>query len=198
MAYPLALDINPENWKLFAKRKADPAFRSFAEKVFQRDQHTCQYCDFVCEQYLEVVNLDGDYHNNKLANMVTACPVCYQCHFIEIAGKTVSGGGILIYYPEISQNQLNGLCNVLFCSIVGKTNYERYAAMIYRDFKIACKIVEQKFGKGSSNPSDFTKVLLEAGYTVSDIKSKYINGLRLLPSLKGFYSIFEEIMQDSN
>ena len=56
---------------------------------------------------MEVINLDGNYKNNKVTNMVLACPLCAQCFFLEMIGKVANTGAILIYLPEISQEDLN-------------------------------------------------------------------------------------------
>src|ERR1700694_1589950 len=121
--HPIELKIQPNAWQLFATRKADPAFQGFSKKVFERDNYTCQFCGFQAKSYQEVVNLDQNYRNNKLSNLVTACCFCTQCFFIETVGLSY-GGGTLIYLPEINQTNLNSFCHVVFCAITNDTGYK--------------------------------------------------------------------------
>src|ERR1700730_2887415 len=113
--YPVELKVQPGAWRLFVTRKEDPAFRKFSEKVFKRDNYTCQYCGFQAKEFQEVVNIDQNYRNNKLTNLVTACCFCAQCFFLDAVGVSY-GGGTLIYMPEISQTELNSFCHILFCA----------------------------------------------------------------------------------
>ena len=98
--HELQLAVNLEGWRIFARRKEDKAFLPVAKRVLTRDAYTCQYCAFQAQEYQEVVNLDGDYLNNKFGNMVTACCFCVQCHFLQAVGWDETSGGQLIYLPK--------------------------------------------------------------------------------------------------
>ena len=69
----LQLAANLSGWRLFVRRKEDKAFLPVAKRVFERDQYTCQYCGFLAQEYQEIANVDGNYTNNKLSNMITTC-----------------------------------------------------------------------------------------------------------------------------
>ena len=144
--YSLSINANPETWYLHSLRKADPAFRKFQSKVFERDQYTCQFCGFQAKEYQEVVNVDQNYRNNRLANMATACPFCTQCLFIDSVGMGNFGGGTLIFLPELTQNKINSMCHVLFCAIANDTGYKPTAQALYRSFKFRSQLLEEKFG----------------------------------------------------
>ena len=115
---------SPGAWRLYSGRKADPRFKSYELKVFQRDRYTCQFCGFQARLFQDIVNLDGDYSNNQLANLVTSCCFCAQCCFLESVGVGGYGGGTLVYLPELSQSEVNSLCHVLFCAITNDTGYK--------------------------------------------------------------------------
>ena len=166
----LTLAVSPGNWRLFNARRSDPAFAKFAEKVLERDNHTCQYCGFQAKQFQEVINQDNNYQNNKLSNLATACCFCAQCSFLEAVGKGDYGGGTLVYLPEMTQEELNGLCHVLFCAISNATSYRNDAQSIYRDLKLRSKPVEEKLGEGLSQPALFGQILLEANIKDRDQK----------------------------
>lgn len=158
--YPLSLHVVPGAWRLFIVRKADKEFAKFSEQVWERDDYTCQFCGFQARQYQEVINIDNDYRNNRLSNMVTACCFCAQCFFLEAVGKGEYGGGTLIYLPEISQSDLSGLCHVLFCAIANATDYRVDAQNVYRNLKLRSKVVEEKLGEGMSNPGLVGQLLI--------------------------------------
>lgn len=185
--YPLILSITPGSWRIFIKRKADPAFLKFSEeKIFKRDNYTCQFCGFQARDYQEIINLDGNYNNNKLSNLVTSCCFCAQCFFIESVGVGRYGGGTLIYLPEISQANLNSFCHVLFCAVANDTGYKSSAQSIYRHFKFRAQIVEEEFGEGCSNPNTFGQLYLDVVGKDTTVRDAMLKDVRLLPSRGGF------------
>lgn len=184
--YPLSLNANVEGWRVFTTRKADPAFQAFSKKVFRRDNYTCQYCGFQAREYQEVVNLDQNYLNNKLSNLVTACCFCTQCFFLESIGVSGYGGGTIIYLPEITQNNLNGFCHVLFCAIANDTDYKSTAQNIYRSFKLRSQAVEEQLGEGTSNPAVLGQLLVESKAKQEVNMDLIVKDLRLLPSRASF------------
>ncbi len=185
----LALTATPGAWRLFALRKTDPSFAKFSEQVFTRDNHTCQFCGFRAQIYQEIINVDHDYRNNKLSNLVTACCFCAQCHFLEAVGRNDYGGGTLIYLPEITQPELNGLCHVLFCAMANAANYRADAQTIYRSLKLRAQTVEQKLGEGMSNPGLLGQMLIESSI---ENPEKILKDLRLLPSRSRFNQQIED------
>ena len=185
--YPLRIQVTSGAWRLFAARQSDPKFNDFRDKVFERDAHTCQFCGFQARQFQEVVNLDHNYRNNKQSNLVTACVFCTQCLFLESVGQSDDGGGALIYAPEITQPELDGLCHVLFCAIANATGYRNDAQAIYRSLKLRAQIVEDKMGEGMSNPAMLGKILLERqGGAEQKSETNILQDLRLLPSRTKF------------
>lgn len=191
--YPLNLSVTPEAWRLFSVRKSDAVFKEFSKRIFERDQYTCQFCGFQAMQYQEVVNLDHNYRNNKLSNMVTACCFCAQCFFLEAVGKDDYGGGILIYMPEVTQGDLDGFCHVLFCAMSNATNYRVDAQNIYRGFKLRSQIVEKQLGEGMGDPALLGRMLLDAPQKQRvEMMEKVLLPLRLLPSYTKFNKQIED------
>lgn len=191
--YPLHLAANPESWRLFSVRKTDEGFQNYRNHVLERDQFTCQFCGFQATQYQEIINLDNNYRNNKLTNMVTACCFCSQCFFLEAVGKDDYGGGILVYLPDISQNDLDGFCHVLFCAMYNATSYRNDAQNIYRSFKLRAQIVDKQLGEGMSDPVALGRMLIEATEEQrAEITKKVLTPLRLLPSYTRFSKQIED------
>lgn len=188
----LKLVASPNSWRLYSARKADARFKSFESKVLQRDSYSCQYCSFQAKFYQDIINADGNYTNNRLENLTTACPFCAQCFFIESVGVGGYGGGTLIFLPEMSQAELNILCHVLFCAITNDTGYKTSAQDIYRSFKLRSQLVEQKFGEGTSDPAIFGQLIIDSGAHGDDLTTKLFSGIRLLPSRAKFRKQIEK------
>jgi intracellular multiplication protein IcmJ len=184
--FDLKLVASPSAWRLYSARQADPKFKTFEQRVLQRDRYTCQFCGFQAKLYQDVVNLDGNYTNNRLENLITACCFCSQCFFIESVGVGGYGGGTLIYLPELTQPELNSLCHVLFCAITNDTGYKSSAQTIYLSFKVRSQIVEDKFGEGTSDPAIFGHLMIDSGITTPENSMKIFKNIRLLPSRAKF------------
>ena len=184
--HEIRLAVNLSGWRIFVRRREDKPFLPVAEQVLNRDNYTCQFCGFQAKQYQEIVNLDGNYSNNKLSNMVTACCFCSQCLFIQSVGVDEMGGGQLVYLPEMSQADLNSFCHVLFCAMGNGTGYQDSAQSIYRSFKFRSQQIESKFGSGTSNPSVFGQLILEYQAKKPESTVNILQDIRLLPSYTKF------------
>lgn len=180
--HELLLAANLSGWRAFVRRREDKGFLPIQKRVFERDQYTCQYCGFQAKEYQEVVNLDGNYANNKFSNMITACCFCSQCLFLQSVGVDEMGGGQLIYLPEITQNDLNSFCHVLFCAMENNTGYQESAQSIYRSLKFRSQIIENKFGSGTSNPVTMGQIIIEYRSQTPKKKVDILKDMRLLPS----------------
>lgn len=180
--HELQLAVNLTGWRIFVRRKEDKAFLPVAKRVYERDVYTCQYCGFQAKEFQEVVNLDGNYTNNKLSNMITACCFCTQCLFLQAVGLDEMGGGQLIYLPEMGQADLNSFCHVLFCAMGNNTGYQDSAQSIYRSLKFRSQIIENKFGSGTSNPNTIGQMLIEYQERFPERELTLLKDLRLLPS----------------
>jgi len=188
----LMLTAKPGAWRMYSARKVDERFKNYELKVLRRDRYTCQFCGFQARLYQEVINLDGNYANNKLTNLITACCFCAQCFFIESVGVGGYGGGTLIYLPELSQAELNSLCHVLFCAITNDTGYKNSAQNIYRSFKFRSQIIEEKFGEGTSDPAIFGQLIIDSGVSDVETTEKIFSNVRLLPSRAKFRKQIEQ------
>ncbi len=180
------LYITPGNWNIFTGRKNDKAFLPFIEKVWARDQYTCQFCGFQAREFLDVVNINRNYRDNRLSNLATACPFCSQCQFLEAVGFDSDSGGQVIYLPEMSQNDLNSFCHVLFCAMQNGGDYRDTAQNVYRNLRLRCQIVEKQLGVGTSNPRALGQLVLEYQATHPKMSQTFMQPLRLLPSYTKF------------
>lgn len=184
--HELKLAVNLNGWRIFIRRRDDKAFLPVADQVFQRDNYTCQFCGFQARQFQEIVNIDGNYTNNKVSNMITSCCFCSQCLFLESVGLDDMGGGQLVYLPEMSQADLNSFCHVLFCAMGNGTGYQDSAQSIYRSFKFRSQPIESKFGSGSSNPATLGQLILEYQMNQGEHNIDILKDIRMLPSYTKF------------
>ena len=180
-------------WRLYAVRDTDKAFEEIKNKVLERDADTCQYCGFQANKYMHVVNIDIDYRNNILTNMATACPFCAQCQFLPMVGKFASGGGSMIFCPEMTQEKLNGLCHVLFCAISNGSDYMAEAQEIYSHLRLRSQVIEEQLGKGLSKPQMLGQMIVDAPIKNQEsIARTLFPQLRVLPSRKRFSKEIKE------
>lgn len=190
---PITLKAQESHWRLFMLRKADPAFLSFSQKIFNRDEHSCQFCGFQAKQHQEIINLDQNYTNNKINNLVTACVFCSQCFFLESIGKNDVGGGTLIYLEDMSQGELNALCHVLFAAIVAGTSYSTNAKNVYRSLRLRSQIVENHLGEGFSNPALLGQMMIDAQIeNIGALHEKIAPKIRVLPNMAKYATLLKD------
>ncbi len=183
----LKLAANLTGWRLYIRRRSDKAFEPLAKRIYERDQYTCQYCGFQAQEYQEIINIDGNYLNNKSSNMITTCCFCTQVLFLQAVGLDEMGGGQIIYLPEISQADLNSFCHVLFVAMGNTTGFQEGAQTIYRSLRFRSQIIENKFGTGTSNPAFFGQLLIEhLDSHPGESLERVTQDVRLLPSYTKF------------
>lgn len=183
----ISLKVNPGAWAYYAKRNSDERFASYRKSVAFECNDTCQFCGFKDKSHMQVVNIDGNYKNNKISNMVLACPLCAQCFFMEMIGKVDNTGAVLIYLPQISQENLNGLCHALFCAIINGTKYAQEAQSTYNDLRLLNKVIDERYGEGLSNPAFMGQMIIDSPLDDRDaVTGELLNGVRVLPLLNKF------------
>lgn len=198
MTLPIRLDADVTKFRLFSVRREDPAFEQYQKKVFERDQHTCQYCAFQAQSDLLVLNKNGNYHQNALSNLVTSCFFCAQCFFLQAVGTGDFGGGVLLYLPEISQNQLSALTHVLFSFLLSGGEQYDEAKNIYRALRLRSQLVEQHLGEGMSQPALYGQLMVDVLESHHGTKtSAWQEGLRLLPQVSSFLLQIKQWHQDA-
>lgn len=187
MATELTLKVGGAAWRHYSERLLDSSFEKFSQSVFQRDQHSCVFCSFSAAVGMCVINLDHNYNNNKMSNLATACPFCQQCLFLEAIDKLQSGGGTLVYLPEVSQAQLNAMCHVFYASIINGSTHAKVADHYIQSLKLRATLVEKHFGKGMSVPSFMGQLLVDTPVSgMDDKQTKLLENVRLLPALDKF------------
>ncbi len=187
MMHELKIAAVSGRWRLFMIRKNDPAFEKYRDAIFERDDYTCQFCGFKNRTAQEVANIDGNYANNKRDNLVTACCFCSQCFFLDAVGIIDNTAGKLVYLPEISQQDLNGLCHILFCAMNERMVNFGEAKDLYLTLQERSNIVTEHLGQGMDDPMSFGKLMINlSDQMTTEMQNKILPALRLLPNYQAF------------
>lgn len=190
---PLILNASLSNYEIFLRRKKSKKFIEVAQYIQKRDKHTCRFCGFSANLYFEIVNANQNFRDNRADNLVTACPYCTQCFFLDNLTVNSHWGGTLIFLEDISQAQLNAFSHVLFLAMHNnKQKYHDSAQAIYQLLKLRAQSVEKFFGEKMSLPGNFAQVFLEymskqqGKATTGKYISDFFPYLRLLPARTAF------------
>lgn len=189
----LGLYASAHNWRYFMVRKSDPSFLPFKNKVLKRDHYTCRYCGFRSGCHMEVVNANQDYTRNVFSNLVTACPFCCQCLFLESMEQMGIAGGTLIMQEDISQSELNAVAHGMFALMLSNSDRVSVVKNLYRSWRMEAKQVEKSLGEGMSQPALLGKALVESNVSVKEhLQQQGWSALRLLPSFNAYFPYLED------
>jgi intracellular multiplication protein IcmJ len=184
------LSASKKNWAVPINHGSnlDKKMRSTRSKILKRDKYICYYCDFRSKHYQEVHHLDGDHSNMSEKNLVTVCPLCHQNH--HLLNASITGGGKIIYLPEITQIELNHLCRTIFILFKEEKMYEEMAAAAKATFsslESRAHLIENDFAIGASDPGKFAQALLKANDENKKISIESLKKFKMLP----YYARFE-------
>jgi intracellular multiplication protein IcmJ len=178
----LTLGINPKGWRIFSGRRKDSAFVPNAEKIWQRDNHTCQFCGLRAERYQEIINKDGNYTRHAADNLATACCFCATCLFLDAPSEGEGMDGKILYMPEITQEKLNNFWQVIYSAMISDTIYQETAKSLFHSFRHRTQEVERIFGTGASEAPNFGHVLNDMQATTHANYHTILSALRYMPS----------------
>lgn len=198
-AVNLELKFANRQYNKYCKRQLTKGFDQFATKIMNRDEFTCRMCGFKAKQFMSILNIDHNYTNNIAKNLATSCPLCMQCHFVEHIGTMDNSGGTLIYMPEITQGQLNGIVHTLFCAIVNATTQEQSAQNMYNALRLRAKPIEKIYGEGRADPRAFGEMVLNTANSKSARLTKGIlKDFRVLAKLTSFSDQIKAWSEDAS
>jgi intracellular multiplication protein IcmJ len=91
---------------------------SVRQAVFERDNHTCQYCGFSSRKYqiVRAKSLKADPEN--ASDHVTSCIFCDQCFALDRVATMKSG--VLIWLPEMDQAMLHHVARAIYVARISQ------------------------------------------------------------------------------
>ncbi len=148
------------------------------QKVFGRDNDTCQCCGFKSGKYQEVLFIDGDDQNHKLDNLMTTCIFCHQCGDLEKVAQMRSG--VLIWMPEIEQHDLHHIARAIYVSRISQGGMAETAKSALE--KIMHRREEAKARLFTDDPYIMSVVMKDfLGPKQYMARDKKLEGVRLFP-----------------
>lgn len=184
----LLLSVSRASWAVSAQHGSrwekhkilTPAFK---EKIFERDDYTCQACGWKSKKYQEIHHRDSNHSNHSEDNLETLCPLCHQVFHLPIAAST--SGGTIIWLPEMSQASLNLLCIGLFIAMKTKgAKHGGVARTLFSTLEARKAFVDENIGR--SDPGVLAQVLLNLKPEDYERREEFVGALRLLPYLSRF------------
>lgn len=154
--------------------------------ILERDNYTCYYCGFRSERHQEIHHLDHNHDNYDHSNLTTVCPLCHQASHLSTVGDT--GGGSIIWLPEISQVDLNRLCIAIFIALKsGQDEWVNSAKSLYVSLDSRKHLVTSALGNEASDPMTLAQSLLKMPQDELNKRSdEFLAPLRLLPLVTRF------------
>jgi len=148
------------------------------KRIFERDNHTCQYCGFQSEKFQLVHVRDGDKTNTNDDNLVTSCIFCNQCFHLDKIGEMKSG--VLVWMPEISQAQLHHLARSIY---VARITQGPMAEIARNTLEFIMKRREEAFRRIKTDDPNILSVVLRDYITRDhyDRRLEKLEGIRLFP-----------------
>lgn len=148
------------------------------QKIFERDQHTCQCCGFKAQKYQEVHHINSNKNDDRESNLTTLCIFCHQCFHLENVNTMRSG--VLIWLPEITQARLNHIARAIYVARISQGPMAE-AARKTLDILMARR-EEVKNRLGTDDPYILASVLQDyLGDKHYHYRDKKLGGVRLFP-----------------
>lgn len=148
------------------------------DKILSRDHHTCQGCGWKSKDWQEIHHRNGDHRDHSEGNLETLCPLCHQVFHLPIAAAT--GGGSIIWLPEMPQGELNLLCIGLFVAMKNpKGRWAGIARTVFSALESRKSFMDEHLGR--SDPGVLAQVLINLTPEEYARREAMVGSLRLLP-----------------
>jgi intracellular multiplication protein IcmJ len=168
--------------KRLAEVARSQGFASFKQSLQERDQHCCALCSFEAKKYQDIAPKPG-VPAAKAAELreqdwITLCQFCAQAVDVGIAAHMKSG--VLIWLPEISQEELNHIARAIYVARVSQGPLADAARRVMESLMKRREAARERLG--TDDPTLLVTVLsdyLEDRHV--DGVAKKLEGVRLYP-----------------
>jgi intracellular multiplication protein IcmJ len=181
---PIELSVKRSQFRLDDPKAehSDSEFKELRNKIKKRDDYTCFYCNFRAFDFQEVHHINDNHTNNAETNLTTICPICHGCKHIGLSG--LDEKGFLIYYPNISQVNLNIIIKTVWVGIESED----------KDIKNHCQNIIDKFyelkdvadEKLTSDPATLSTLLLDMDEYEYKDRQKKLKNFILVPRIEAY------------
>ncbi|MGH1375018.1 MAG: type IVB secretion system protein IcmJDotN [Alphaproteobacteria bacterium] len=152
--------------------------KEMKQKIFMRDNDTCQCCGFQSKKYQEILFLNGDASDFSDSNMTTTCIFCNQCFNMNKVSSMRSG--VLLWLPEIKQSDLHHIARAVYVARISQGPIADAARKSLDSLMQRREAVRARIG--TDDPYILATVLkdylTDAHYAA---RNKKIDGVRLFP-----------------
>ncbi len=173
--FPLTLGVRPSSG---AEKVSSSDTKSLTEKTHQRDDGVCRFCGFRAKQFQRTI----PWSEAGTIPFATVCTFCEPVLNLERGG--VTGQGLLIWLPEMTQVDLNHICRAIYAARADKR--PPMAALATRALDaLTVRRSEAKKRLGTDDPILLATILRES-LEPDEIQPAILKleGIRLLPSEK--------------
>lgn len=92
--------------------------KEMKQKIFTRDDHTCQCCGFQSKKYQDILFVNGDPLDFSESNLKTVCIFCHQCFNLDRVN--VMRSGVLLWLPEVDQADLHHIARAIYVARISQ------------------------------------------------------------------------------
>lgn len=183
----IILSATRSSWQLPMQHGThnDKNVEKYYKAVLERDNYTCQGCNFKSIKYQEIHPINQQHSDMDINNLVTLCPFCHQCYHLNTA--SYSNGGSLIWLPELSQVELHHLVRGIFIALTDEKNpYYQIAKQLYLFLENRKSFIDNNFSEGASNPALLGQVFLKMPKENYERRGEFLTNIKLLPTKERF------------
>lgn len=185
---PLLLSASRASWAVSSQHGTEwenhkVLTTALRDRVFSRDDHTCQACGWRSDRFQEIHHRDDDHRNHDIDNLQTLCPLCHQVFHLPVAAAT--NGGAIVWLPECSQTQINLMCIGLFVAMRHPSGkYAGTARLVFSTMESRKTMAHESVG--SSDPGLLAQALINLPPQDYAKREASVGSLRLLPYASRF------------
>ncbi|MCF6777447.1 type IVB secretion system protein IcmJDotN [Thiotrichales bacterium 19X7-9] len=186
----LQFEATPGNYQRFSARKKSTLFQKVSSEVIERFHNSCAYCGIsLAPEEFEIVNINHNYTDNHKKNFAPACRLCTQSLLMDQYSTNYDGNDRMIYFPTMTQPQLNHFYRALWYHIKNKTKDAAFKSKeLFAELTDASKTLNQVVGTELSHPGVFVHYL----YGRSSDR-QLLKKIRWLPGLDRIEQLLDDI-----
>jgi len=160
------------------KKESKELSKDLKQKIFEAQDHVCQFCGFKSSKYQEIVFSNGNVTDFREENLKTACIFCHQCFNLDQV--SVMRSGVLLWLPEIDQADLHHIARAAYVARISQGPMAEAARKTLDALMKRREVVRTRIG--TDDPYILAMVLKDyLGDAHYGQREKKLDGVRLFP-----------------